>query len=367
LPVADSPTMDDARGALDVLMKPFEEFPWCSAIDLSAHLAALLTVLQRRLLYSSPLIAYSAPTPRTGKSALADSVALIGTGRSAPCQAVSSEREEFRKMIFAALLEGHAIVNLDNIERPLDSEPLSIALTQPIFADRMLGQSSRFHLSTRMTWTATGCNLGFKGDLSVRVLMCHIDANVERPEERTFKIPDFPKYLRVHRAELVQAALTILRAYHVADRPAQSMTPWAGFEEWTDRIRAPLVWLGMPDPIGTRASITDDDAERSTALALFHALGDVFKNDPFTAAEAVKMAKDTLGEHAHDRTPVHPALDEAVRGVAERKGMIDRRSLGYWFRKYKGRFVDGMRLKDTGKTGGVVRWQIEGQPQGGMK
>lgn len=351
LPVADAPTKEDALEALVTLRKPFDQFPFVSLADFSVHLAALLTVIQRRLLPFAPLIGYSAPMPRTGKSALADSVSIVGTGRHAPCQVVSHEREEFRKVIFTTLLEGHAIVNLDNVERPLESEPLNIALTQPTFKDRILGQSREFCLPTRTMWTATGNNLAFRGDLTVRVLICHIDAEREHPEEREFTIRDLPQYLREHRAELVHAILTILRAYHVAGCPEQTMKPWAGFDDWSRTIRAPLLWLGLADPIETRESVTQDAPDHEAAVNLLTALDSAYGGGTFTLAKAIQLSKQAD----------HVDLEDAFKAIASEKGQIDRKGVQYWFRRWKGKYAGGLKLRDTGKTDNVVRWRIENQ------
>jgi hypothetical protein len=62
---------------------------------------------------------------------------------------------------------------------------------------------------------ATGNNLTIAGDLTRRVIMATLDANCERPEMRTFNVDARTEAL-THRPELVAAALTVLRAWHVA-------------------------------------------------------------------------------------------------------------------------------------------------------
>jgi hypothetical protein len=356
LPVADEPTRDDALAALEILKAPFMEFPWCEPADLnlSVHLAAILTAIQRRVLPACPLIGYSAPQQRNGKSLLAESNSLIAAGISAPCQAVSEQHEEFRKVVFASLYEGYLVVNLDNLEKPLSSPHLSVALTQETYADRPLGRSGIVHLPTRMLWTATGNNLTFRGDLAVRTLLARIDARAEKPEERKFQIPDLVEHLKTNRAQLIQAALTILRAYHVADRPAQDIPNWGGFDEWTRAIRYPLTWLGLPDPVGSRKTITDDDVERESAVALLHALRQTFGAQPFLISEAIRRSK-IEGE---DRSRPFEYLDNALGAVAEHKGQINLRALGWWLRRWKDRHVEKMCLCSAGEEHRAVLWKI---------
>jgi len=93
---------------------------------------------------------------------------------------------------------------------------------------------------------ATGNNLVVIGDMTRRTLVCSLDAGVERPENRTFKAPDPIDVVRGDRAKYVVAALTVLRAYHVAGRPEQGTIPLGSFEVWSRRVRDALIWLGEP-------------------------------------------------------------------------------------------------------------------------
>jgi hypothetical protein len=257
--IPDRPTLADAKAALRILRGPFEQFPFVAEEHVAVHIAAILTAIQRRLLGACPVFGYSAPAQRSGKSMLAESVAILATGKPAPATGFSRDQEEIRKSITSALREGHLIVNLDNIEVPLASPDLARAITQSDYQDRLLGKNMMLRLPTNVLWTATGNNLVFRGDLSSRALLCRIDSRLERPESRTFRIPHLQSYLKKNRPRLVAAALTILRAYHVAGRPRQQVQPWGGFDNWSASIREPLVWLGLADPCKTRENVVADD------------------------------------------------------------------------------------------------------------
>ena len=222
--IPDSPTRAQAEHALRVLREPFVEFPFVGEAE-SVLLSAILTALQRRTLASAPLHGFSAPSPRSGKSMLAEAVGIIATGRHPAAMAVASDKEEIRKAILAVLREGHLVINLDNLTVPLNSPDLAKAITQPIYSDRLLGATQTLRLPTNVLWLATGNNLSFGNDLPSRSLLCRIDAKVERPEERAFTITDLPVHLLDNRKRLVGAALTILRAYHQAGRPGQKVVP----------------------------------------------------------------------------------------------------------------------------------------------
>jgi hypothetical protein len=264
--------------------------------------------------------------------------------------AVSGDREEMRKAITAVLREGHAIVNLDNIEHPLGSPDLSRAITQAEYGDRILGETKTLRLPTNVTWTATGNNLAFRGDLAVRTLICRLDAKLERPEERTFRIADLKSYVVEHRRELVTAALTILRAYALAGRPDQALKPWGGFDEWSRSIRSALVWLGMADPCATRQHVIEDDPDREQAAAVLSAWHSGVGSDAVQIAHLVKSAANT------------PELNEALTGVAGAKNdggaRIDPRRLSWWCREWRDRVVSGLVLARGKSCGKAATWKV---------
>jgi hypothetical protein len=105
-PISENPDREEAKVAAETLMAPFAEFPFVSPEDRSVLLAAVLTALQRRLLESAPLFAFTAPAQRSGKSKLAESTGLIATGRKPPAMSVARDDAEFRKAITSVLREG---------------------------------------------------------------------------------------------------------------------------------------------------------------------------------------------------------------------------------------------------------------------
>jgi hypothetical protein len=87
----------------------------------------------------------------------------------------------------------------------------------------------------------------------------------ERPELRRFDDNDLIATVFRDRAKLLAAALTILRAHHLAGRPT-SGNPLGSFETWSGWPRAALVWLGEADPCETMERVREDDPRRK-ALA----------------------------------------------------------------------------------------------------
>jgi hypothetical protein len=264
------------------------------------------------------------------------------------------------------LLENPLITNLDNIIYPLGSAALAKVLTQPMYQNRLLGVTKTITLPTNVMWTATGNNIAFRGDLTSRSLLCRIDAAVEHPEEREFKIADLPDYLRQQRPELVTCALTILRAYHVAGRPAQDIKPWGGFDEWSREIRAPIVWLGLADPCLSRTRITENDPEREANAEVLRQWFEVFGSEQKFTRDVVDAACQEIEvgktDEDKEKVPLYPALGRALLAVARSKDnakAIDENKLGYWCRKVQGRIISGLRLCRVEASGHHARgWQV---------
>ncbi len=107
-----------------------------------------------------------------------------------------------------------------------------------------------------LIWMGTGNNLIYIGDTSRRVLDIRFDCREEKPEDRGgFKHADLRAYGRQNRPALVGAALTILRAYHVAGRPQQPLPGWGSYEAWSALVRQTVVWLGFCDPAAGRSEL----------------------------------------------------------------------------------------------------------------
>lgn len=347
LPIAAAPSRENALEAVATLLEPFQQFPFVAAADRSILLAGLLTAVQRRLLFTGPLFAFSAPRQREGKSMLCDALAILATGRCAPSQVVSHIAEEFRKSIYTCLAEGLAVVSLDNLEKPLKSEALSMALTQDVYRDRTLGVMQARNLPTRILWCASGCNVAFRGDLAHRALICHLDSRSEHPEQRDFAIPDLQEYLKARRPQMVQAVLTILKAYYLAPENPVPFIPWGGFDAWSRAVRAPILWLGLPDPAATREATIADDPDQSASIALLLALREAFGILPFVMAKAFEKAQENAN------------LRAAFLSVAEKAGRIDTRAVGWWTRRWRDRIAEGLCLRREDEVRGVVRWRIE--------
>lgn len=350
-PVPVAPNHAQATQALADLLEPFSEFPFVADSDRAATAAMILSVIGRTAIDGCvPMFVAQAPTPGSGKGLLVDAVAMIATGRRAPLMAPTDEDEETRKRLMAIAIESPAMVVIDNVEGPLGSPSLAMALTAGVVRDRLLGTMDTVTASLRPVWAVTGNNVQFKGDLGRRIAPIDLDPQVEHPEDRTFARADLLGYVSEHRPRLVTAALTVLRSYVVAGRPSHGMTPKGSFESWDHLVRGAVIWACGSDPLGGVSRVreaSDDDLEKLRAILMSwsSSLGEM----PSTLADAIR--------HADSSPDLKDALSSYCRG-----GRPDSRTLGYTCRKICGRVVNGlvMRKSDQNRDG-VTKWVVRKQ------
>jgi putative DNA primase/helicase len=333
-PIPLHPTRDEALGALATLKDLFGEFPFKTTLDCSVAVAALLSALLRGSMPTAPIVLVTANESSTGKSFLVNTIAAVVTGRRCPASLPGRTREETEKVVGSIVLSGAQIMLLDNLTNDISDETLCIASEQAVVRVRILGRSETPDCECRMAMFATGNNVGFQSDMVRRGLVCELETDVERPERRAFKQNPL-KRIGANRGKYVAAALTIVLA-HVAAGAPQTLTPLASYEEWSARVRDPLVWLGEPDPVDSQEKSRTDDQERSNIRELF-ALWPAYMlvGAPYTTARIVDIAE---GQGASGLVP--DDLKTLLLRVAEARrkpGAISHDRLGWWLRKISGR------------------------------
>lgn len=356
-PAPVNPSKSAAAGYADMLLEIIQSFPCVDDADRAAMLAGIITALVRRSLPSAPMLAITAPTPGTGKTMLAETPSVIATGRRASVLSLGHDDAEAEKRLGGVLLAGDACILLDNIERPLGGDLLCQVTTQPSVRLRPLGTSGVVSVPTHALLLATGNNLSIVGDLKRRVMLVRLDAQVERPEQRTFTRNHLDE-VYANRGELIRAALSIPMAYLQAGAPAiDGLTPLGGFEQWDRMVRRPLVWLGLPDPLRPSETLRDDDPELAAMRALFAAWRELFKDKAVTVAEVVEAGMD---RGPMSGSPVNADLFDSLQVACAEKP--NARRLGNWLRQRHNRIVDGMQLVRAGMDGHakVAKWKVAG-------
>jgi putative DNA primase/helicase len=348
-----NPTLDDAKNAVAILSKLVREFPFVTETDRAVAISALISACCRPTIGPTPLHAFSAPTPRTGKGLYVSIVAIVATGCE-PGRFVLTkhDEDELEKRLNTQLLKGQRIISIDNITKALGGDAICTTLTEKTQAIRILGQSRDVDIANTAFLMANGNNLCLEDDLNPRSVLCRMDSGKEHPEERQFR---FNARALAHRARgvLVSACLTIVLAHHAAGSPRKTI-PLGGFEGWSRRVRDALIWAGMPDPCGNKAALRDNDPKKDQFLVIARLMEEnmagickAAKYPEFKASEVTAFAESQGGE-----------FKSTLMAVAGIGPIVDPGRLGTYFNKYENRPIGGYKMtKDKGNSN-VTWWKL---------
>lgn len=350
----DRPSLDDARSALATLIEPLEEFPFASEVDRIAAVAMLLTTALRVAIpQPCPLFLISGNASGAGKTLLADVAAMMAYGRVAPRMAVANEDAEMRKRITTVALVGSRFVLLDNIGTTFGCPALDAALTSLVWEDRVLGSNRLVTVPLWTVWVATGNNVAIQGDLARRTIPIQLQSDTERPEERPIRRQELLDWVEARRGALLGAAITLVRAWFLAERPPLGLPSDGGFREWSSTIRGALAWASNVDPAAGRAALRDEaDPQRDATRGVLREWWRVFSSRIVTAGEILRNGDGDL----------RMALVMAV-GSADGGKSPDPERLGPWLRNRKNVWIDGLVLRRTKGEGkkSTTKWWMESQ------
>jgi len=365
--VAQRPGAADVTAAALELLAPIQHFPFADNESRGVAVAAMLTAAVRRSLPTAPAFAFDAPTPGTGKSALAKVVLALG-GHSSASHKPPATDEEAGKVLFAALRAGAGAIFFDNFAAPVGGPAFDQFLTAEEYAGRVLGVST---IQTAMPNGAlvlfSGNNLTLMGDTCRRVLTCRLDARVEHPSRRSF--PFHPEqYVRARRLELVRAALTVLRGFVSAGATLKGR-PLGSFEAWDALVRQCVCWLadtrpelGLADPNATTETHTAADDGREVLSGVLLAWRGVYGDSLATAADVIERVFPAGWAPLNG---AESALQSAIGAIARHpREAISARRLGNWLRMHRDRLAGNYRFESVRDRDGVAEWFVAGGSAG---
>ncbi|SDA18413.1 Bifunctional DNA primase/polymerase, N-terminal [Methylobacterium sp. UNC378MF] len=345
--LTERPTKEEAHAALQFIDRLLDGFPFVGPIDRAVALSGIFTAIVRGVLPTAPLHAIRAHTPGTGKSFLVDLASTIASGRRCPVIAAGKTEEETEKRLGALLRDAVPVVSIDNVNGELGGDMLCQLTERPLVRVRILGKSEAPELECRSTVFATGNNLVLLGDMTRRALVCSLDAEVDRPELRTFGFDPVARVL-ADRASYVAAALTVIRAYRVAGSPAVC-GPLGSYEDWSEMVRAPLIWLGQADPAESMETAREEDPELSAIRELIGYWRDhLTLSEGYTTNAITKIACAKVPTSSFDFSQqgfLLPEFRDLLLRQAGEGGVVNSRRLGRWLSRIKGRVVDGYRIE----------------------
>jgi hypothetical protein len=363
-PVPVNPTQADAAQALAQLRHPFRAFPFVTETDRDAVVAEILTLFTRHLVPRAPAFVHNAVEAGSGKTKLFDTVASIVIGTAAPLlnAEVLRDETELRKLLTTLTLGASPFAVFDNAARGemLTSPGLANYLTATVYGDRLLGANEEVKAPTVTTIGITGNAIEIAGDLTRRMLRIDLDAKCERPETRDFDF-DCEAEARRNRAELVVAALTLLRAHALAGWPQIDGRALLGsFEDWDRLVASAIVFAGGADIVELMDKTRAADPERdglAEVLTMLIGIGAI----PGHGMKAGEIIAAVRRQHEHT---LGDEQAEAWMGIIRRlgkDGVAEPRRLGRFLKKNAGRLVRGMRLTATFDSDAKVeRYYVEG-------
>jgi putative DNA primase/helicase len=352
--LTENPTRTDAVQALTLLTDLLAQFPFVAPVDRAVALSLIVSAVIRGALGVVPVHAFTAPTPGSGKSYLADVTSAIVSGRFCPVITPGRSEEELEKRLGAMLLAGYSIISLDNISNGLGGDALCQIAERPTVRIRILGKSETPECEFRGVIIANGNNLAVIGDMTRRIVLGKLDAGIERPEEREFPFDPVQRVLG-DRGLYINAAMTAVRAYLAAGRPGKCK-PLASYAEWSNTVRSALVWLDCGDAVQTMLEVRDSDPVLSTLRNVLECWRVAFGEEGKTAQQVA--AEFSFFDPLTQKGEALTALRAALVPVAAVRNVIDTGKLGYWLRNSKGRPAGGLKFVVTGKPHGTTEWAV---------
>jgi hypothetical protein len=344
--VPSSPSADDVSKARRLFVEDvLRDFPFVADADRAHAVALWLLPFARDLIRGpTPMHVIEAPIEGSGKGLLADVCLSPANGHRFGTLAAGRDDPEWRKCVTSALREGHSVLWIDNIVRPVDSPTLAAALTALVWEDRILGESKTVRIPVRCTWVMTGNNPILSGEMTRRSVRIRIDPRTDRPWLREdFQHADLRAFVREKRADLVWAALTLIRAWLANGKPTTDVAPLGSYEDWTRVIGGILAVAGVPGFLGNIGEFYQSaNTEAATWRAFVAAWWQKHQAAPVTTREILPLAV-TFEE-----------LD--VTGKDERAQAT---SLGKKLRRQRDRVIGDYRLLVVGEEHHAQKWALQ--------
>ena len=340
--VPEVPTPEDIDRAVSWIRSEWlVDFPFATEASLTHTVAAGLTAIARELFEGpTPLFAFDAPAPGTGKGHAGSSVAIIVSGRDPTLLGETRAEDELRKRTTSLLQGGAEVVLLDNAKRRVDSPNLAAVLTATTWSDRLLGTNRISRLPNRSLWMVTGNNLRIDGDLARRTVWVRLDAKVDRPWERdVFKHDPFLPWVRRQRHELLWSLLVLCRHWIATGRPPWFGKPMGSYEDWSAVVGGILELVGFEGFLGNREELygkVDEESEEWRAFVA--AWWESHTNTPVGVAELYPLVSDGA---------LLPGLYAGVPGELSERSMKTR--LGKALKEKVDRGFGGIFIRQAGR------------------
>lgn len=346
--VPDSPSAAEIDSARALLLDDLlADFLLKDETDRAHAVAALLTPLIRPLVPTAPFLVIDGLQRGVGKGLFLDVMSRIALGRPPSLSILPSAEDEMRKTLTATLRAGATVMIYDEVTE-LRSSALNSLVTAERWSDRKLGASERIELPNRASLYFAGNNVQVTGDAARRTIRIRLHSDLPDPENRSgFRHNDLKEWVTEHRRDLLEACLTLVRAWYAQGRPsANSPFRFGSFERWQDVIGGILHVAGIPGFLeGVEEQRRESDYEDMHWTSHYEWLQDTLGvGVAFTSREALRQAEADLDAE------MPPGMERDATP----------RALGKAYAGQGPRWRGGLRLVKTGTgQGGSVKWMVE--------
>jgi len=298
-PIPMNPTAEELVRAKELILEEvMGDFPFVDQADrANAAGMSLLPYVRDLIPGPTPGHMFEGPTAGSGKGLLAHALLRPSCGRNIAAIAQAKDEDEWRKRITAMLRDAHPAILLDNLNRPLDSGALAMALTIPDWTDRLLGKTETVRIPVRCVWAATANNPTMSTEIARRFIRIRLDPRVDKPWEREdFRHPELLAWVDDHRAELVWANLVLVQAWLAAGRPTFSGRALGSYEQWAHTIGGILEHAEINGFLGNLSDFYEQaDLEGAVWRAFVEAWWEKYKDAQVGATDLFSIAVQTEG------------------------------------------------------------------------
>ncbi len=293
LDVPLKPDEETVRAALALILDDLlVDFPFATDADRAHAVAALLLPFVRRMFDGpTPIHLIEAPTPGSGKTLLAELIAMIAVGGASGTTTLTRNEDESRKKLTALLARGPNVISIDNVDGGLWSAQFASAVTAPIWEDRILGKTQMVAFPNRALWMVSGNNPKLSMEIARRCVRIRLDSGDEQPWTRTgFKHDPIREWTKRNRPQLVRAVLILIQHW-IASGAVFSEQTLGSFEEWSRHLGGILTRIGVPGFLaGTDEFYAEADSESSEWRAFVLAWWDMYQDRPVTGSALLQLA-----------------------------------------------------------------------------
>ena len=340
---------------LDRISAPFSGFAFASDADYTVAIAAVFSAVVRQVVPTCPVFGFDAPMQGSGKTLLAETIAMIATGQNASALAPgrADYDEEFRKRLFALLLRGEKVCLFDNIVGEFDSPSFAAAVTSEYYEDRILQHSKTSKIFVKTLFLMTGNNLRFSGDMVRRVLRCRLVPKEKDLAKRCFNF-DPAERAKAQRDDIISSVLSLINHWKHCGQPKKDGT-FTSFSEWDTLVRQPIAFLGkhyvgtrLLDVLDVSTKQQGDASDKEALLALLVALERQFGNNKkFKAYKVLEYMRDNSS---------NSSLVDAILAFKRREELQSSSHVGKLFKQFVDRNVDDMVLRSKKISNSQSYW-----------